>query len=104
MAFCCRGYTHIEGVNMNKSKFAAIPKQHTQVKATPTLLSNIRKRREIECFPYINRGRLWYALLSDKQLIELSIWYHAWLDATETLIVPAKLDWLDGKMDLEELL
>jgi hypothetical protein len=89
---------------MNKTNFANIPKVVNPIKATPTLLSNIRKRRELECFPYVNRGRLWYALLSDKQLIELTNWYHAWLDATETLVVPAKLEWLDGKLDTEELL
>lgn len=89
---------------MNNSNFAHIPKSTNPIKATPTLLSNIRKRRALECFPYINRGRLWYALLSDKQLIELSNWYHAWLNATETLIVPAKLPWLDEKLDTEELL
>ena len=55
---------------------------------------NIRKRRETECFPVINRGLLWYETLSVKQKIELTRWYQAWLDATNTGVVPEKLTWL----------
>lgn len=84
--------------------FEKIPKQYRQQSATDSVLLGIRQRRQIECFPYINRGRLWYAKLSDEQLIELSKWYDAWLNATETLIIPKKLKWLDGKLNSEELL
>lgn len=65
---------------------------------------NIRKRRKDECFPYINRGRLWYSKLSDAQLIELSRWYQAWLDATDTKIIPKKPKWLDKKLNDEDIL
>ena len=54
----------------------------------------IRKRRELECFPIINRGKLWYDTLTDEQLQELKEWYEAWLNATETLIIPDKPEWL----------
>ena len=54
----------------------------------------LRERREQECFPIINRGQLWYSLLSDSQLQELKNWYQAWLDVTETEIVPEKPSWL----------
>ena len=30
-----------------------------------------RKRREVECFPVINRGQLWYDTLSAAQLADL---------------------------------
>lgn len=65
---------------------------------------NIRKRREVECFPYINRGRLWYSKLSDKQLLELSRWYQEWLDAPVTKTIPKKPVWLDKKLNNEDIL
>ena len=66
--------------------------------------NNIRERRKEECFTYINRGRLWYNKLSDNQLIELSKWYQKWLDATETLKIPAKPKWLDKNLNDEDIL
>ena len=54
----------------------------------------IRSRREKECFPIINRGILWYDTLTNEQKEELKVWYQAWLDATETLVVPDKPSWL----------
>lgn len=54
----------------------------------------LRERREVECFPIINRGKLWYDTLTTKQLKELNEWYQAWLNVTETLIVPDKPSWL----------
>ena len=66
--------------------------------------ANIRNRRKSECFAYINRGRLWYNKLSDSQLIELSKWYEAWLNATETKVIPKKPIWLDEKLNDEDVL
>ena len=54
----------------------------------------IRERRAKTCFPVINRGQLWYSKLTPEQLDELSNWYQAWLDATETLEIPKKPEWL----------
>ena len=56
---------------------------------------NIRKRRETECFPVINRGQLWYDTLSTAQLAELKTWYQSWLDGTNTLAIPEKPAWLN---------
>ena len=53
-----------------------------------------RKRREVECFPVINRGRLWYDTLTEDQLSELKTWYQAWLDGTNTQTIPEKPEWL----------
>ena len=58
------------------------------------VLSNLRSQREKICFPYINRGDLWYNRLSDVQIAELNIWYQAWLDVTETKIIPEAPAWL----------
>ena len=55
---------------------------------------SIREQRAIHCFSIINRGQLWYNMLSEAQLVELNTWYQAWLDATETLIIPEKPSWL----------
>jgi hypothetical protein len=57
-------------------------------------VSEYRKRRENECFSVINRGQLWYDTLSDTQKEELNKWYRAWLDGTDTLIIPQKPSWL----------
>lgn len=58
-------------------------------------LTIIRQRRESECFSYINRGELWYGLLTDEQKAELADWYLSWLDAPETRTIPAPPVWLD---------
>lgn len=57
--------------------------------------ADYRKRRETECFAVINRGQLWYENITLPQLLELRAWYKAWLDGTETLIVPDKPAWLE---------
>lgn len=72
--------------------------------AEEKLRNIIRKRREEECFPYINRGRLWYNRLSDAQLSELARWYEDWLNATETKITPKAPIWLNSKMNEEDFL
>lgn len=56
--------------------------------------NELRLRREIECFPIINRGELWYAKLTTEQKSELSNWYEEWLDAPATLIIPEPPEWL----------
>lgn len=58
------------------------------------LCDELRRRRETECFSYINRGQLWYDRLSASQKEELQVWYSDWLKATDTLTVPEKPSWL----------
>ena len=58
------------------------------------LCDDLRKRRETECFSYINRGQLWYDKLSNAQKQELSEWYQGWLQVTGTLTAPEKPSWL----------
>lgn len=58
------------------------------------LIENLRSRREDECFTFINRGTLWYETLTANQKEEMKQWYNAWLDVTETKIVPLKPNWL----------
>ena len=57
-------------------------------------IHNLRAKRERECFSIINRGQLWYDTLSEKQKVELKEWYIAWLDVTDTLVVPNKPNWI----------
>lgn len=54
----------------------------------------IRKRRETECFPIINRGECWYRTLTKKQKRELAIWYKRYLDAPKTGVIPATPSWI----------
>jgi hypothetical protein len=53
-----------------------------------------RRRRETECFAVINRGQLWYEGVSISQLLELRSWYKAWLNVTESMVVPERPTWL----------
>lgn len=57
-------------------------------------LSKLRRQREVVCFSIINRGQLWYDTLTETQKIELREWYVAWLNVTETLVVPTKPKWI----------
>lgn len=57
--------------------------------------NRLRSLREVECFPVINRGELWYSMLTESQLTELKTWYIAWLNVTETLEVPEKPTWIN---------
>lgn len=57
-------------------------------------LADLRQKREKECFAYINRGELWYGKLTAEQKDELDVWYQAWLDITESRVVPEKPEWL----------
>ena len=61
---------------------------------TEEMRTELRHRRETECFSVINRGQLWYEGVSLTQLLELRQWYKAWLNVTETMVVPEKPAWL----------
>ena len=54
----------------------------------------LRNKREKDCFPIINRGKLWYDNLTQEQLEELNKWYNDWLNVTETLEEPVKPEWI----------
>ena len=57
-------------------------------------INNLRAKRETECFPIVNRGQLWYDTLTEEQKVELKEWYIAWLDVTDTLVIPNKPNWI----------
>ena len=57
--------------------------------------AQLRVERDAECFSVINRGQLWYEGVSIAQLLELRQWYKAWLNVTETMVVPEKPAWLE---------
>ena len=54
----------------------------------------LRSQREKVCFPYVNRGYMWYSKLTNEQKEELDVWYQAWLDVTDTKTIPEKPEWL----------
>lgn len=54
----------------------------------------LRAKRYNQCFYIINRGNVWYNTLTDEQKAELQTWYQAWLDVTETKVIPEKPEWL----------
>lgn len=64
----------------------------------------LRERRKKECFAIVNRGELWYSMLSTEQYVELKNWYMAWLDVTDTLKVPASLPWTNKKLEEENII
>lgn len=67
-------------------------------------LEKLRDMREWECFPIINRGVLWYNLLTTEQQQQLNTWYQAWLNVPQVYletkptdietIIPIKPSWL----------
>lgn len=58
------------------------------------VLNSLRKKRNTECFSVVNRGSFWYETLDDMRKDELKNWYQAWLDVTETRMIPEKPEWL----------
>jgi hypothetical protein len=54
----------------------------------------LRQLRDKECYPIINRGGLWYKMLTEEQVAELEKWYEDWRNVTDTLVVPKKPEWL----------
>lgn len=73
------------------------------IRVIPDPVSALRDLRKVECFPIINRGKLWYDCLTPAQLGELKSWYWAWLNVTETLVIPVKPAWLNEKLNEEEI-
>lgn len=67
-----------------------------------SFIERARLLRETKCFPVINRGVLWYNKLTDEQYTELTNWYNAWLDVTETLVIPDTPVWINEKLFNEE--
>lgn len=66
--------------------------------------NSLRKLRSEQCFPIVNRGLVWYNTLCNEQIVELTNWYYAWLDVTETFKVPEEPKWLKDKIVQGELL
>lgn len=58
------------------------------------IADELRFKRQKACFPIINRGELWYSRLTAGQKEELDAWYQAWLDVTDTKVLPEKPEWL----------
>ena len=56
----------------------------------------LRERREKECFSVVNRGWIWYSSLTLAQWRELRSWYLAWLNVTDTKVIPERPTWLDS--------
>lgn len=59
------------------------------------IADELRFKREKACFPVINRGELWYIRLTADQKKELDAWYQAWLDVTDTKVLPDIPMWLN---------
>lgn len=58
--------------------------------------TTLRERREKECFSVVNRGWIWYSSLTLAQWRELRSWYLAWLNVTDTKVIPDRPSWLDS--------
>ena len=74
---------------------AVFDNEHNEALQTEAKKAEFRLRRETECFSVINRGQLWYEGVSITQMLELRQWYKAWLNVTETMVVPEKPTWLE---------
>ena len=87
---CAAGYKVVDGVLMKDT-------EKDRHERTELQKNRLRERRKLECFSFINRGQLWYATLSVKQLAELTAWYTAWLRVTDTMQIPERPDWLEDE-------
>ena len=89
-----RSYKIIDGVlTKDDTRLQEIQEEKLTVESKIKLMQ-LRLRRENECFSVVNRGMLWYNTLTEDQIDELDKWYHAWLDVTETNIIPNKPEWI----------
>lgn len=59
------------------------------------IADELRFKRQKACFSIINRGELWYSRLTAGQKEELDAWYQAWLDVTDTKVLPNTPTWLN---------
>lgn len=98
--YCNNNHLQTETIVVNdKIAYKIISKQQLSLE---DMLSNVRQRRQLECFNIINRGQLWYNNLSDSQIKELKKWYQEWLDITKKCkvgidiesIIPTTPKWL----------
>lgn len=62
----------------------------------------LRRRRENECFEICDRA-VWYDTLTDAQKTDVRTWRQAWLEVTDTLIVPKQPHWLQEKNNSNEV-
>lgn len=86
---------HFEEFKYNPATGELVREENREVElANRRTVEELRVRREKECFSVINRGEMWYSLLTDEQKAELKDWYKAWLDVTETLVAPEPPEWL----------
>ena len=53
----------------------------------------LRMRREKECFAIADRAA-WFYGLTEEQKSEVLVWREAWLNVTETLMIPEKPKWI----------
>ena len=75
---------------------------HSEIVNIQHQQNTIRAKRQKICFSVVNRGQIWYEELTAEQLAELREWYHAWLDATETLVEPETPEWLNQNIASKE--
>lgn len=85
-------YSDCEATDFNNDLTFSVDKYNARKNKSE--LDSLRQQREAECFTIINRGKLWYDTLTIEQINELRSFYRAWLDVTETKIIPTKPSWL----------
>ena len=88
LMICATGYKVVDGMLQKDNTRDKEQRLEKQKEA-------LRQQREAECFPVINRGWMWYSGLNLVQWLELKKWYLAWLNVTETLLIPERPTWLD---------
>lgn len=74
------------------------------IKYATDIAKTLREHRKKICFSVINRGKLWYDSLTSEQMEELKQWYNDWLNVTETFKIPKTPEWINNKVDVEEVI
>lgn len=66
---------------------------------TTDIKEQLRATRKKKCFEVLcSFNPMWYQRLTQSQRADLENWYNAWLDVTETLVIPTPPDWLNKSL------
>lgn len=76
---------------------------YTEEEKEEYIKNKLRERREKECFNIVNRGAVFYSLITDEQYTALFDWYVSWLNVTETKIIPIRPSFLDEKLNVNNM-
>jgi hypothetical protein len=83
---------HFLEIKPDSKGYPCVVKTERSVEETKEIIRRLRTNR---VFPIINRSNFWFNSLTQSQKDELQVWYQEWLNATKTLKIPKRPEWLE---------